>query len=72
MWTLVVSGGMFLVSMVLWGLLSLLGDVSGALVARVISLLFGIVTGLGLFALVILLGRLQLIMLESEEMEHEP
>ncbi len=51
----------------LWGILALVGDDSGAVVARVLSLVCGIAAGLDLVVLVVLLARLQLTMLEGEE-----
>ncbi|MES2790971.1 MAG: hypothetical protein V4719_15270 [Planctomycetota bacterium] len=54
-------------SVALWGTLSLAGDNAGAVVARVLSLVCGIVLGLDLAALVVLLARIQLVMLEADE-----
>lgn len=53
----------------LWGVLALAGDESGAVVARVLALISGIVVGLNVVVLVVLLARLQLQTLESEESE---
>ena len=64
-------GGVFAVvcglALCLWALLALAGDFSGAVVARVLALVSGIVVALNLVVLVVLLARLQLQMLESEE-----
>ncbi len=53
----------------LWGILSLAGDHFGAVVARVLAIVSGIVVALNLVVLVVLLARLQLQALESEESE---
>ncbi len=53
----------------LWGVLALAGDFSGAVVARVLALISGIVVGLNVVVLVVMLARLQLQALESEESE---
>lgn len=51
----------------LWGVLSLAGDYSGAVVARVLSLVCGIAAGADLVVLLVMLARLQLTMLEADE-----
>lgn len=71
LWTAGISGVLLLISLILWGLLSLLGDLSGAVVARVITLLLAMVTGLDLIALVLLLARLQLVLLNEEDLATE-
>lgn len=64
-------GGVFAVlcglTLGLWGVLSLAGDQGGAVVARVLSLVCGIVTGLSVTGLVVLLAKLQLELLDAEE-----
>ena len=64
-------GGVFAVlgglSLCLWGVLLLAGDRDGAVVARVLSIVCGIVTALTVTGLVVLLAKLQLDLLETEE-----
>ena len=66
-------GGVFAVlcglSLCLWGLLAIAGDRSGAVVARVLSLVSGILVGLNLVVLVVMLARLQLLAFQTDESE---
>lgn len=64
LWLLVVFGGLIAVSLILWGMLSALGDVAGANVARVLVLVWGGALFFNLLGLVALLSRLQLELLE--------
>jgi hypothetical protein len=67
LWIGAIFAGLCLLALGLWGLLALAGDRSGAVVARVLSLVCGIVVGLDLVVLVVLLARLQLLALEADE-----
>lgn len=67
LWIGAIFGMLCGVALSLWGILALAGDHSGAVVARVLSLVCGIAAGLDLVVLVVLLARLQLTMLDTEE-----
>lgn len=67
LWIGAVFAVVCLLALGLWGVLALAGDRSGAVVARVLSLVCGIVVGLDLVVLVVLLARLQLLALEADE-----
>lgn len=67
LWIGAIFGMLCGVALSLWGILALAGDLSGAVVARVLSLVCGIAAGLDLVVLVVLLARLQLTMLDTEE-----
>ena len=67
LWIGAIFGVLCSLSLGLWGILALAGDQSGSVVARVVSLICGIAAGLDLVVLVVLLARLQLTMLDTEE-----
>ncbi len=67
LWIGAVFAVVCLLALGLWGVLALAGDRSGAVVARVLSLVCGIVVGLDLVVLVVLLARLQLLAFEADE-----
>ncbi|MDB5386939.1 MAG: hypothetical protein JWM11_2585 [Planctomycetaceae bacterium] len=66
LWLLAVFGGLTGVSLVIWGLLASLGDTSGALVARVLTLVWLSALLVDLVGLVALLTCIQLDMLERD------
>lgn len=66
LWLLAVLGGLAGVSLIVWGLLSALGDESGAVVARVLVLVWGSAVLLDLLGLVALLACIQLKTLERD------
>lgn len=68
LWLFVVFGGLAGVSVVLWGLLGALGDLSGALVARVLLFVWLGALFVDLMAMVALLALVQL---ERFEREHD-